>query len=336
MTGTKVDIEKFDRKNDFALWQGKSQSEYIDEFYKLVGDLAAIHTAISDDDQPFLLLTFLPSSYDSFVETLLYGRDTLKLEDMLATLNSRELQKMTEAKGIITRNLKVLSGIKIRYPVLELMAMTVLMRDYLVDFEEYDSGNILLSDDRECHVRGREGFTVKIQLGKIKVIKGSLMALSGIIRANCSGLSKVLWAEDTTMSTYLVNKAENLGYKGLLDKSIWKLLEYTASVLYGIPELSDVCIRLYHSIGRCGMLDKFDRGLQTEVYVFVDFDYTIGRSITVMGRSITSGLYDTYEGYKRGYSAKGTYNKVRIQAKDSSGYCYRCLIKGYPWFKVPA
>ncbi|GKE08691.1 zinc finger, CCHC-type containing protein [Tanacetum coccineum] len=58
-------------------------------------------------------------------------------------------------------------------------------RDYLVDFEEYDGGNILLGDGRECRVRGTEGFTLKMQSGKIKVIKGSLMALSGIIRANC-------------------------------------------------------------------------------------------------------------------------------------------------------
>ncbi|GKG45849.1 hypothetical protein Tco_0498295, partial [Tanacetum coccineum] len=33
------------------------------------------------------------------METLLYGQDTLKLEDVLAILNSKELQKMTEAKG---------------------------------------------------------------------------------------------------------------------------------------------------------------------------------------------------------------------------------------------
>ncbi|GKB11450.1 hypothetical protein Tco_0845373 [Tanacetum coccineum] len=83
----------------FHMHPGKSQSEQIDKFQKLVGDLAAIDTAISDENEALLLLTFLPSSYDSFVETLLYGQDTLKLEDVLATLNSRELQKMTEAKG---------------------------------------------------------------------------------------------------------------------------------------------------------------------------------------------------------------------------------------------
>ncbi|GJT94814.1 reverse transcriptase domain-containing protein [Tanacetum coccineum] len=77
---------------DRVLWE-------ITKETTLVGDLAAIDTAISDEDQALLLLTSLPSSYDNFVETLLYSRDTLKLEDVLATLNSRELQKMTEAKG---------------------------------------------------------------------------------------------------------------------------------------------------------------------------------------------------------------------------------------------
>ncbi|GJV55810.1 hypothetical protein Tco_1456815 [Tanacetum coccineum] len=83
----------------FHMHPSKSQSEHIDKFYKLVGDLTAIDTAISDEDQALLLLTSLPSSYNNFVETLLYGRDTLKLEDVVTTLNSRELQKMTKAKG---------------------------------------------------------------------------------------------------------------------------------------------------------------------------------------------------------------------------------------------
>ncbi|GKE24043.1 hypothetical protein Tco_1435555, partial [Tanacetum coccineum] len=83
----------------FHMHPGKSQSEHIDEFHKLVSDLAAIDTAISNEDQAFLILTSLPSSYDNLMETLLNGRDTMKLEDVLAILNSRELQKMTKAKS---------------------------------------------------------------------------------------------------------------------------------------------------------------------------------------------------------------------------------------------
>ncbi|GKA09722.1 zinc finger, CCHC-type containing protein, partial [Tanacetum coccineum] len=463
-------------------------------------------------------------------------------------------------------------------------------RDYLVDFKEYDSDNILLGDGRECRVRGTEGFIVKMQSGKIKVIKGSLVVLSGTRRANCvytvdgqaltrntlkgrkqlgecqtwwkintviqqqnglvketnmtllakvrcfliqSGLSKVLWAEDTTISTYLVNKvlqgvkfevelqedhtfevephgnvdhvagsqevqtqdliyyhsardrekhlawelfsyredsnegafvaaavekiyayesltfnntvaydlifkwkvglkddmdsrtdvyllsngckkcsddsdgyyweytpgmfihlflhiddmvflrrckAEDHGYKRFViklreiigmeivrdqsgntlrvsqsrfysGKLVQTLLEGHSilslegslsgdydvekngkcSCIYavGSQEYRVVCTRLDIASADVGMLDKFDRGLQTDVHVFVDFDYVMGRSITVMGRSITCGIHDTYGGCKGGYLAKVTCNRVRIRAKDGSGLPFESLSLHY-------
>ncbi|GKA84217.1 zinc finger, CCHC-type containing protein [Tanacetum coccineum] len=157
-------------------------------------------------------------------------------------------------------------------------------RDYLVDFEKYDGGNILLGDDRECRVRGTS---------KIKVIKGSLVVLSGTRRANCvytldnqavtrktlkgrnrleeyqtswkikkgiqqqnglveetnvtllakvhcfliqSGLSKVFWAEDTTMSTYLVNRSPSsaIGFKTLVD--MLGFFDWLTSIKQGMLE----------------------------------------------------------------------------------------------------
>ncbi|GKD09225.1 zinc finger, CCHC-type containing protein, partial [Tanacetum coccineum] len=134
------------------------------------------------------LLTSLPSSYDNFVDTLLYGRDTLKLEDVLATLNSRELQKMTEAKGDGSEGLYVRrrSGqrdmehgtdsawSKSQERSSRLRCYICQSEEHLKrncprynhkksqgfvrnedqgDFEEYDGGNILLGDDRECRIR---------------------------------------------------------------------------------------------------------------------------------------------------------------------------------------
>ena len=48
-----------------------------------------------------------------------------------------------------------------------------------------------------------------------------------------------------------------------------------------------VCTRPDIASTDVGMLDRFDRGLQTDVHAFVDYDYAMGISITVMGRSIT-------------------------------------------------
>ncbi|GJZ62217.1 hypothetical protein Tco_0618354 [Tanacetum coccineum] len=75
---------------------GTKLGDYIDEFNKLILDLVNIDIEIEDEDQALMLLTSLPSSYENFMETLLYERESLTMEDVLATLNSRELKIRTE------------------------------------------------------------------------------------------------------------------------------------------------------------------------------------------------------------------------------------------------
>ncbi|GJY11933.1 hypothetical protein Tco_0381242 [Tanacetum coccineum] len=55
----------------------------------------------------------------------------------------------------------------------------------------------------------------------------------------------------------------------------------------GSQEYQMVCTKPDIASADVDMLDRFDRGLPTNVQVFVDFDYAMGRSITVMSRSIT-------------------------------------------------
>ncbi|GKE44332.1 zinc finger, CCHC-type containing protein [Tanacetum coccineum] len=96
---TRFDIEKFDGKNDFGLWQIKMRALMVQQgcdaaLETLPADMEEVQ--IEDEDQALMLLTSLPSSYENFVETLLYGRESLTMEDVLATMNSRDLKKKTE------------------------------------------------------------------------------------------------------------------------------------------------------------------------------------------------------------------------------------------------
>ncbi|GJT07084.1 hypothetical protein Tco_0841546 [Tanacetum coccineum] len=137
------------------------------------------------------------------------------LEDVLATLNSRELQKMTEAKGDGGEGLYVRgrSGQRDMEQGTDsawskLQEKSSRLRCYICQSEEHlkrdyprynhkksqgfvkneDQGMPCTGDGRNLVSLGtleKEGFTVKMQSGKIKVIKGSLMVLSGTRRSNC-------------------------------------------------------------------------------------------------------------------------------------------------------
>ncbi|GJW05230.1 retrotransposon protein, putative, ty1-copia subclass [Tanacetum coccineum] len=120
-------------------------------------------------------------------------------------------------------------------------------RDFLFDFKEFNGGTVLLGDNRACAIMGignvrvqmkdgssfvlenvryipdlkrnlislgtldREGYTVKLQNGRVKVIKGSLMVLSGTMKGNCV-YSLDGWAES---GLHEVERRDVLGNKGL-------------------------------------------------------------------------------------------------------------------------
>nr|GEV31849.1 zinc finger, CCHC-type [Tanacetum cinerariifolium] len=251
----------------FYMHPGKKLSKHIDEFNKLVSDLANIDIDIDDEDQTLMLLTSLPSSYDNFMETLLYGRVSPTLEDVLSSLNSRELKKRTYVKddgdGLYIRGRSDHQDNQGRdYPKKNKKKSTGFIKKNSehgsgMHSEGYDNGDLLIvmsmerismvvrflhDDNRACAITGignvrvqmkdglssvlenvryilelkrnllslvtldRECYTVKLQNGKVKVIKGSLMVLSGTIKENCM-YSLDGWAESGEASVALDKKA---------------------------------------------------------------------------------------------------------------------------------
>ncbi|GJU34755.1 hypothetical protein Tco_1183109, partial [Tanacetum coccineum] len=197
---------------------GTKLGDHIDEFNKLILDLANIDIEIKDEDQALMLLTSLPSSYENFMDTLLYGRESLTMEDVLATLNSRELKKRTEGikektdDGLYIMGRSGYSGKahsgrssrfnsrgrtgKLKYFICHSeghlkrdcgsyhMTHT---RDFLYDFKIVDAGLVRLGLRRSLISLGtleKEGYTMKMQMGRIKAIKGCRVMMTGIRKKN--------------------------------------------------------------------------------------------------------------------------------------------------------
>nr|GEZ71225.1 retrovirus-related Pol polyprotein from transposon TNT 1-94 [Tanacetum cinerariifolium] len=201
-------------------------SEHIDEFNKIILDLANIEVNFKDEDLALLLLTSLPASCKHFVDTLLYEQEALTLEDVMATLNLKEIKERSKAKGGDGDGLYVRERTDRRDSCQSkgksrLKSQGGRLKCYIFQFKDHLKKTVLrmiarsqqvtsikminqalvvrfmmvlrvlLSDNRECKIRGigktfkKEGYSVKLQLGKIKVINGSTVVLFGTRRDNC-------------------------------------------------------------------------------------------------------------------------------------------------------
>ena len=65
--------------------------KHIDDFNKVILDIKNINVKIKEDDRAILLLSSLPKTYKHFMDTILYGKETLTMTKVKATLKSKKL-----------------------------------------------------------------------------------------------------------------------------------------------------------------------------------------------------------------------------------------------------
>jgi hypothetical protein len=65
----------------------------------LILEMKNIDIKVDDEDQTLILLCSIPNIFDIFVNSMLYGRDTIYLVDVKSALNSLELRTMLNGKG---------------------------------------------------------------------------------------------------------------------------------------------------------------------------------------------------------------------------------------------
>lgn len=73
--------------------KGSSLDKYIDEFNQVYDTLTTIDEALDDEGKALLLVSSLPKSYKNFMDELIYGRQTLSMNEVKSILNIRELQE---------------------------------------------------------------------------------------------------------------------------------------------------------------------------------------------------------------------------------------------------
>ena len=86
--------------NSFKMVESKTVTEQLTELNKMLDDLENIEVQLEDVDKAILLLCALPRSFESFKDTMLYGKEgTVTLEEVQAALRTKELTKSKDLRA---------------------------------------------------------------------------------------------------------------------------------------------------------------------------------------------------------------------------------------------
>ena len=79
--------------------EGSDLAEHINVFNQSVANLVKVEVTVEDEDRAIILLCSLPGSYEHLVTTLTYGKENIKLEDIVAALLAHDQRKKNNATG---------------------------------------------------------------------------------------------------------------------------------------------------------------------------------------------------------------------------------------------
>ena len=68
-------------------------NQHLDEFNKIMTELDSLEVKIEEEDKTSLLLASLPSSFDNIVTTLLFGKKSLRLDEVVTALLINETRR---------------------------------------------------------------------------------------------------------------------------------------------------------------------------------------------------------------------------------------------------
>ena len=70
----------------------KNLTENLDEFKKIVSDFKSLEDKLSDENEAFVLLNFLPETYKELKNALKYGRESIKTDDIISSPQNQRIR----------------------------------------------------------------------------------------------------------------------------------------------------------------------------------------------------------------------------------------------------
>jgi len=77
----------------FRYVEGTSMPEHLNNLNKILADLQNLEVAIADEDKDVVLINSLPDTYEHLATTLMYGKDTLRFDDVSNALTNDEYRR---------------------------------------------------------------------------------------------------------------------------------------------------------------------------------------------------------------------------------------------------
>ncbi|PKI66169.1 hypothetical protein CRG98_013422 [Punica granatum] len=174
---------------------GMSLGDRVDLFNQIMMNPTNMAIKVEDEDQTLLLMCSLPEAYESFVNTMLYGRTSIALEDGNAALNSEELQKKRNCPRQKGKQGKFSSNV-------------------VVAEESYEEGDILT-------ITGNENVGVMILTASS--MSGTLVGMKGLFQKGVYVLQEKASTTETECPTLEEKYLESLRDGGdLLETNKWE------------------------------------------------------------------------------------------------------------------
>ncbi|KAH9669834.1 Integrase catalytic domain-containing protein [Citrus sinensis] len=211
----------------FLMKEATVMKDHLDEFNKLILDLENVSIILEDEDVALILLSSLPDSYEHFVDTLLYGRQTLTLKDVKNALESKDLKKRTDGKehiagnGLVAKHKsEAFEKFKAWLTLIENQTERRVKRLRIDNGLEYCCNDF----DKLCIKKGiARHKTVRHtpqQNGLAERMNRTLVEKVRCMLFN-ENLSKHLWAEAVTTTAYLVNMSPSTALHFKTPQEVW-------------------------------------------------------------------------------------------------------------------